>query len=66
MDRKLIFLDIDGTLTSPGCNVPPDSALEREYCFLSDVPCLYVLPYSLEFPLTPLYNGFTQSRRALS
>ena len=26
--RKLIFLDIDGTLTSPGSNVPPDSALE--------------------------------------
>ena len=25
---KLIFLDIDGTLTEPGCNVPPDSALE--------------------------------------
>ena len=28
MDRKLIFLDIDGTLTLPGQNVPPDSALE--------------------------------------
>ncbi len=28
MNRKLIFLDIDGTLTSPGCNVPPDSTLE--------------------------------------
>ena len=28
MKKKLIFLDIDGTLTSPGCNVPPDSALE--------------------------------------
>lgn len=27
MNPKLIFLDIDGTLTSPGCNVPPDSAL---------------------------------------
>lgn len=25
---KLIFLDIDGTLTEPGHNVPPDSALE--------------------------------------
>ena len=25
---KLIFLDIDGTLTVPGNNVPPDSALE--------------------------------------
>jgi hydroxymethylpyrimidine pyrophosphatase-like HAD family hydrolase len=25
---KLIFLDIDGTLTEPGANVPPDSALE--------------------------------------
>jgi hypothetical protein len=25
---KLIFLDIDGTLTEPGSNVPPDSALE--------------------------------------
>jgi hydroxymethylpyrimidine pyrophosphatase-like HAD family hydrolase len=24
---KLIFLDIDGTLTSPGSNVPPESAL---------------------------------------
>lgn len=28
MERKLIFLDIDGTLTEPGKNVPPDSALE--------------------------------------
>ncbi len=28
MNRKLIFLDIDGTLTAPGSNVPPESALE--------------------------------------
>ncbi len=28
MDRKLIFLDIDGTLTEPGKNVPPQSAVE--------------------------------------
>lgn len=28
MKRKLIFLDIDGTLTEPGYNVPPDSAVE--------------------------------------
>ena len=28
MNSKLIFLDIDGTLTSPGSNVPPASALE--------------------------------------
>ena len=28
MDQKLIFLDIDGTLTEPGKNVPPRSALE--------------------------------------
>ena len=28
MERKLIFLDIDGTLTEPGRNVPPDSAVE--------------------------------------
>ena len=27
MEHKLIFLDIDGTLTEPGENVPPDSAL---------------------------------------
>jgi Cof subfamily protein (haloacid dehalogenase superfamily) len=27
MTGKLIFLDIDGTLTLPGSNVPPDSAL---------------------------------------
>ena len=27
-NRKLIFLDIDGTLTSPGSNVPPESAIE--------------------------------------
>ena len=27
MKRKLIFLDIDGTLTPPGTNVPPTSAL---------------------------------------
>lgn len=28
MDQKLIFLDIDGTLTEPGKNVPPRSAVE--------------------------------------
>ena len=28
MDRKLIFLDIDGTLTPAGSNVPPPSALD--------------------------------------
>lgn len=28
MTRKLIFLDIDGTLTEPGKNIPPASALE--------------------------------------
>ncbi len=28
MNKKLIFLDIDGTLTSPGSNIPPESALE--------------------------------------
>ena len=28
MNPKLIFLDIDGTLTPAGSNVPPDSALE--------------------------------------
>ena len=27
MKKKLIFLDIDGTLTSPGSNVPPESAM---------------------------------------
>ena len=27
MNKKLIFLDIDGTLTEAGSNVPPDSAL---------------------------------------
>ena len=27
MNSKLIFLDIDGTLTAPGSNVPPESAL---------------------------------------
>ena len=28
MDKKIIFLDIDGTLTEPGCNEPPQSAIE--------------------------------------
>jgi len=28
VERKLIFLDIDGTLTEPGSNTPPASALE--------------------------------------
>ena len=28
MNKKLIFLDIDGTLTPPGSNVPPQSALD--------------------------------------
>lgn len=28
MSKKIIFLDIDGTLTEPGSNVPPASALE--------------------------------------
>ncbi len=28
MGKKIIFLDIDGTLTEPGSNTPPESALE--------------------------------------
>ncbi len=28
MEHKLIFLDIDGTLTPPGTNTPPDSAMQ--------------------------------------
>lgn len=28
MEQKLIFMDIDGTLTEPGKNVPPDSAVK--------------------------------------
>ena len=28
INKKLIFLDIDGTLTAPGTNIPPESALE--------------------------------------
>lgn len=28
MNEKIIFLDIDGTLTEPGCNNPPQSALD--------------------------------------
>ena len=28
MDQKLIFLDIDGTLTEPGTNIPPASAID--------------------------------------
>ena len=28
MGKKVIFLDIDGTLTEPGCNEPPASAVE--------------------------------------
>ncbi|MDO4330848.1 MAG: HAD family hydrolase [Lachnospiraceae bacterium] len=28
MEKKIIFLDIDGTLTEPGSNVPPGSALK--------------------------------------
>ena len=27
-DQRLVFLDIDGTLTEPGSNTPPESALE--------------------------------------
>ena len=42
MDRKIIFLDIDGTLTEPGSNEPPESAIwaidqarkEGHYVFL--------------------------------
>ena len=28
MSRKIIFMDIDGTLTEPGSNIPPESAVE--------------------------------------
>ena len=28
MKQKLIFLDIDGTLTTPGSNIPPESAMK--------------------------------------
>lgn len=31
MERKIIFLDIDGTLTEPGSNEPPESAI-RAVC----------------------------------
>ena len=31
MNRKLIFLDIDGTLTAPGAAVPPQSAMDAVY-----------------------------------
>ncbi len=31
MDRKIIFLDIDGTLTEPGSNKPPESAVTAIY-----------------------------------
>ena len=42
MNRKIIFLDIDGTLTEPGSNEPPKSAVwainqarkEGHYVFL--------------------------------
>lgn len=27
MEQKIIFLDVDGTLTEPGCNEPPGSAI---------------------------------------
>ena len=27
MEQKIIFLDIDGTLTEPGHNEPPESAI---------------------------------------
>lgn len=27
MKKRIIFLDIDGTLTEPGCNEPPKSAI---------------------------------------
>ena len=32
MKTKLIFLDIDGTLTSPGSNTPPESAMTAVRC----------------------------------
>ena len=28
MERKIVFLDIDGTLTPPGRNIPPESAIQ--------------------------------------
>ncbi len=28
MEQKIIFLDIDGTLTEPGHNEPPESAIQ--------------------------------------
>ena len=37
MERRIIFLDIDGTLTEPGSNEPPKSAVwavRQAQCYL--------------------------------
>ncbi len=58
MKQRLIFLDIDGTLTEPGFNVPPDSALEAikiarsngHKVFLCSGRCRKMLSPLLEYP----------------
>jgi len=58
MKQRLIFLDIDGTLTEPGSNVPPGSALEAiktarlngHKVFLCSGRCLKMLSPLLEYP----------------
>ncbi|MDO4961322.1 MAG: HAD family hydrolase [Eubacteriales bacterium] len=65
MKKKAIFLDIDGTLTVPGQNVPPDSALEAirkaraagNYVFLCSGRNYSMLKPLLKYP----FDGFIAS-----
>lgn len=59
MEKKLIFLDIDGTLTEPGKNIPPDSALEAIHRAQANGHCVVLCSgrnYGMLFPL--LKYGF--------
>lgn len=65
MNGKLLFLDIDGTLTEPGYNVPPDSALDAIRKAQKNVHRVYLCSGRNKAMLKPLlaynFDGYVAS-----
>ena len=65
MGRKIIFLDIDGTLTEPGSNVPPKSALTAVREAQKKGNCVFLCTgrnYDMLSPLLPFgFDGVVAS-----
>ena len=65
MEKKIIFLDIDGTLTEPGKNVPPESALKAIRAAREKGHCVFLCTgrnYDMMKPLLKFdFDGFIAS-----